>query len=88
MANLKIKIHNREFELNCSENEHEKVKQLAAEIAKQIESIYASNNNINYDLALIILLLNYQDQISSGTAGADKNDNVILKQIYSALQKI
>ncbi len=61
MSIVAINLADRKFELSCSQESREHIKELASQLDDQIRNVMQSGGDMNFDLALVIVALNLQD---------------------------
>lgn len=57
MSTITITLSNRKFNLECPQEKHEQLIDIAAKIDKELKEIIGNNSNISFDFALVMLAL-------------------------------
>ena len=84
MPVVTIELLKREFKLNCSEAQKEKLVELAEQLGRQLEQIADNNPNANFDLILVMAALNLQHEQAQAYA---KEAGDILKEYQVGFQR-
>lgn len=96
MSIVTLNLASRKFKLDCPDESHEHIMLLSEKLDNQLQEVMKTNPSASFELAMVMLLLNLQDERQSNISvdaskvleEADKDNQTSLGIIHGELKKV